>query len=99
MAGGRRDVERDIRVRLGRDAQIGVAQLRHGSMTSVDAVLDYLIERAYQSPERLVDARDLLGEEDLSARALLIRASRRPADPIPPGPPRPFSPPDAPIPA
>ena len=55
----RRDVEHDIRVRLGRDAQIGEKQLRHG--------------------------RDLLGEQHLTARALLLRASRRAGDPIPPG--------------
>jgi hypothetical protein len=98
MNGGRRDVEHDIRVRLGRDAQIGVAQLRYGNMTNVDAVLDYLVGRAYGSPERILDAMELVGAEDLPARALLNRASRRAADPIPAEPPKPFSPPDAPRP-
>ena len=94
MTGGRRDVEHDIRVRLGRDAQIGVSQLRYGNITTVDAVLDYLVERAYGSPERILDAMELLDTEDLPARALLNRASRRAADPQPAAPPRPFAPPD-----
>jgi hypothetical protein len=94
MSGGRRDVDHDTRVRLGRDAQIGVSQLRYGNITTVDAVLDYLVERSFGSPERLLDARDLLGEPDMPARALLLRAPRRAADPIPPAPPKPFAPPD-----
>jgi hypothetical protein len=92
----RRDVESDLRVQLGRDAGIAVAVLRRSSETSVDASIDYLVERSFGSAERLLDARDLLGEPDLPARALLLRASRRAADPQPPEPPRPFSPPDAP---
>jgi hypothetical protein len=48
-------------------------------------VLDYLVERSFGSADRLLDARDLLGEPDLEARALLLRASRRAADPIPSG--------------
>lgn len=95
MAGGRRDVEQDIRRQLGRDARIGVAQLRHSSATTVDAVLDYVVSRAYGDPERLLDAIELLGEPDLEARALLNRAARRAADPQPPAPPRPFAPPNA----
>ena len=91
-----RDVESDLRHRLARDAQICVAQLRHSSATSVDTSLDYLVERAYGSPERILDAMELLGSEDLPARAPLNRASRRAADPIPPRPPKPFAPPDAP---
>lgn len=98
MAGGRRDVEADIRHRLARDAQICAAQLRHSSATSVDTSLNYLVERAYDSPERILDAMELLGADDLPARALLNRASRRAADPIQPGPPKPFAPPDAPRP-
>jgi hypothetical protein len=98
MSGGRRNVAAGLRHRLARDAQIGVAELRDSSTTTVDAVLDYLVERSYGSAERLLDARDLLGEPDAEARALLLRASRRAADPIPPGPPKPFSPPDAPRP-
>jgi hypothetical protein len=50
----------------------------------VDASLDYLIRRARQSPDILLDARDLLGEQDVGARALLYRAAgmaRDPADP------------------
>jgi hypothetical protein len=41
---------------------------------------------------------DLLGSEDLTARALLNRASRRAGDPIPPGLAKPFTPLDAPRP-
>jgi hypothetical protein len=48
MSGGRRNVEDDLRHQLGRDAVIGEKQLRHGSMTSVDAVLDYLVDRAFK---------------------------------------------------
>ena len=96
MTGGRRDVERDLRHQLSRDAVIGEKQLRHGSMTGVDNVLDYLVDRSFGSPDRLLDARDLLGAQDQAARALLLRASRRATDPQPPKPPRPFSPPDAP---
>ena len=99
MGGGRRDVEMDLRRQLSRDAVIGEAQLRRGSVTTVDSVLDYLVSRSYGSAERLLDARDLLGEQDQGARALLMRASRRAADPIPAGPPKPFSAPDAPRPA
>jgi hypothetical protein len=98
MTGGRRDVEADLRVQLSRDAIIGEKQLRHSSSSSVDNVLDYLVSRAYGSPDRLLDARDLLGAQDQGARALLLRASRRAADPIPPAPPKPFAPPDAPTP-
>jgi len=90
-----RDVESDIRHRLARDAQIGSAHLRETSSTTVDAILDYLVERSYGSADRLLDARDLLGEQDQGARALLLRASRRAADPQPPQPPQPFAPPDA----
>jgi hypothetical protein len=86
MSGGRRDVEDDLRHQLSRDAVICEKQLRHGSMTSVDSVLDYLVGRAYRSPDRLLDARDLLGQQD----------ARRAADPQPAGQPRPFAPPDAP---
>ena len=66
------------------------------SQATVDSAIDYLIDRAYKSPDRLLDARDLLGEPDLDARALLLRASRRAADPIPPGPRKPFQAPDVP---
>jgi hypothetical protein len=90
-------VEQDFRHRLAGDAQIGEAQLRHGSMTTVDSVLDYLVSRSYGSADRLLSARDLLGANDHGARALLLRASRRAADPIPAGPPKPFSAPDAPL--
>jgi hypothetical protein len=96
--GGRRDVEADLRRQLSRDAQIGEAQLRHGGMTTVDSVLDYLVSRAYGSADRLLDAMELLGEQAAGARALLNRAARRAADPQPAAPPRPFSAPDAPRP-
>ena len=98
MGGGRRDVEADLRARLARDAQLGEAELRRGDTTTVDAVLDYLVERAYGSAGRLLDARDLLGEPDQGARALLLRASRRAADPVPAALRRPFAAPDAPRP-
>jgi hypothetical protein len=61
-----------------------VGALRRGQGT-VDSILDYLIKRAYGSPERLLDARDRLGEPDAEARALLLRASRRAWDPNPAG--------------
>jgi hypothetical protein len=98
MTGGRRNVEDDLRHQLGRDAVIGEKQLRHGSMTTTDSVLDYLVSRSYGSPDRLLDAMDLLGQQDAGARALLNPAARRAADPQPAGHPRPFSPPDAPTP-
>lgn len=91
-------MERDIRQQLGQEAITAVKVLRRGTTTTVDGAIDYLIERAYKSPDRLLDARDLLGQQDLEARALLLRASRRAADPVPPEHPRPFSPPDAPRP-
>jgi hypothetical protein len=95
MSGGRRDVESDLPRQLSRDAVISEAQLRGGSTTTVDSVLDYLVSRAHGSADRLLDARDLLREQDHGARALLLRASRRAADPVPPEPPRPFWAPDA----
>jgi hypothetical protein len=96
MTGGRRDVEKDLRHQLSRDAVIGEKQLRRSSSSSVDSVLDYLVDRSYGSPDRLLDARDLLGAQDAGARALLNRAARRAADPQPAAHPRAFSPPDAP---
>jgi hypothetical protein len=57
MSGGRRNVEDDLRHQLTRDAVIGEKQLRRSSASSVDNVLDYLISRAYGSPDRLLDAR------------------------------------------
>jgi hypothetical protein len=76
MSGGRRDVEDDLRHQLSRDAVIGEKQLRRSSSSSVDNVLDYLVSRAYGSPDRLLDARDLLGQQDQGARALLLREPR-----------------------
>ena len=72
--------------------------LRRGQGT-LDSVINYLVSRAYGSPDRLLDARDRLGQPDAEARALLFRASRTAADPQPPAPPRLFSAPDAPRPA
>ena len=94
MTGGRRDVEADLRALLARDARACVKMLRTSSMTTVDAALDGLVDRAFGDPGRLRDAVDLLGEEHGEAQALLRRAARRAADPQPPGPPRPFSAPD-----
>jgi hypothetical protein len=85
----RRDVETDLRHQLSRDAVIGEAQLRRSAMTTVDSVLDYLVSRAYGDPERLLDAMDLLGQQDADARALLTRAARRAADPLGPAAPPP----------
>ena len=84
MSGGRRDVESDLRQLVARDAQTAVRALRRRERPGVDASLDYLISRAYKSPDVLLDARDLLGEQDAEARALLNRAARLaryPADP------------------
>jgi hypothetical protein len=72
MSGSRRDVETDLRHQLSRDAVTGEAVLLRGT-TTVDGVLDYLVSRAYGSPDRLLDARDLLGQQDAGARG--------PADP------------------
>ena len=91
----RRDVETDLRHQLAWDAVIGEAQLRRSAMTTVDSVLDDLVSRAYGDPERLLDAMDLLGQQDAGAGALLTRAARRAADPQPPQPPQSFPPPDA----
>ena len=96
MTGGRRDVEKDLRHQLSRDAVVGEKQLRRSSSSSVDSVLDYLVDGSYGSPDQPLDARDLLGALDAGARALLNRAARRAADPQPATHPRPFSPPDAP---
>jgi hypothetical protein len=95
MGGGRRDIERDARERLGQETRTTVKLLRR-SETTFDATLDYLVSRAWGSSDRLLDARDQLGQQDAEARALLLRASRRAADPVPPQPPRPFASPDAP---
>jgi len=99
MTGGRRDVEADIRAKLGRNARTEVRLLRASSDTTVDAAIDRLVGTAYGSPDRLRDAADLLGPEDAAddvegqgARPLLRRAVRRAADPIPPAPPQPFLP-------
>ena len=84
MSGGRRDVESDLRQLVAKDARTAVWALRRRERPSVDASLDYLIKRAYQSPDVLLDARDSLGEQDAEARALLYRAARLtgyPADP------------------
>jgi hypothetical protein len=53
MTGGRRD---DLRHLVARDAQIAVRGLRRGLRTNADASLDYLISRAYKSPDVLLDA-------------------------------------------
>jgi hypothetical protein len=90
-----RDVEVDLRHRLSREAVTSVVVLRRGT-TTVDATLDYLVSGAYGSSDRLTDARDLLGQQDIEARALLNRAARRAADPQPATHPRPFFPPDTP---
>jgi hypothetical protein len=54
----------------------------------LNASLDYLISTAYKSPDILLDARDLLGEQDAEARALLYRAARLARYPVEPEPPR-----------
>jgi hypothetical protein len=87
MSGGHRHVETDLPQLVARDAQIAVRALRRGGVATVDASNNYLIRRAYKSPERLLDARDLLGEQDAEARALLYRAARLARYPIEPEPP------------
>ena len=89
MSGGRRDIESELRQLVGRDAQTAVPVLQRRERPSVDASLDYLISRAYKSPEVLLDAGDLLGEPGEEARALLYRAARLPRHPVEPEPPRP----------
>jgi hypothetical protein len=76
MSGGRRDAGSDLRHLVARDAQIAVRALRRREHPNVDASLDYLISRAHKSPDVLLDARDLLGEQDAEACALLYRAAR-----------------------
>jgi hypothetical protein len=90
-----RDVETDLRHQLSREAVTSVAVLRRGT-TTVEATLDHLVSRAYGSSDRLMDARDLLGQQDIEARALLNPAARRAADPQAATHPRPFSLPYAP---
>jgi hypothetical protein len=66
----------DLRRLVARDARIVVRSLRRREHPNVVASLDYLISRAYKSPDVLLDTRDLLGEQDAEARALLYRAAR-----------------------
>jgi hypothetical protein len=87
MPGGRRDVESDLPRLVARDAQIAVRGLRRGQ-GQVDDSLDYLMSRARTSPDILLDARDLLGEPDAEALALLYRAARLAGYPVEPEPPR-----------
>lgn len=79
----------DLRRLVARDARIVVRSLRRREHPNVVASLDYLISRAYKSPEVLLDAGDLLGEPGEEARALLYRAARLPRHPVEPEPPRP----------
>ena len=66
-AGGRRNVEGDLRQQLARDAQIGEAQLRRGSTTTVDSRCScYLVRRSYGSADRLLDGMGLLGHQDMA---------------------------------
>ena len=83
----RRDVEADLRRQLTKSAQAFVVLLSRGQ-TNAEAAVDVLAERAFGSPERLRDAAALLGDEDVSARALLTWAARYAQDPRRPGPPR-----------
>jgi hypothetical protein len=79
----------DLRRLVARDARIVVRSLRRREHPNVVASRDYLISRAYKSPEVLLDAGDLLGEPDEEARALLYRAARLARHPVEPEPPRP----------
>jgi hypothetical protein len=72
MAGGRRDAEGDLPGLIARHAQIAVQTLHRGEPANVDAAINYLISRAYESPERLLDARDLLGEPDAEASTVAL---------------------------
>jgi len=87
MSGRRRDVESDLRQLVARDAQTAVRALRRRERPSVDASIDYLISRC-KSPDVLLDARDLLGQQDAEARALLYRAARLARYPVEPESPR-----------
>jgi hypothetical protein len=89
MSGRRSDVESDLPRLLARDAQIAVQAMRRHGSTNVEPSLDFLISRAYKSPDMLLDARDLLGEQDAEARALLYRAARLARYQVEPEPPRP----------
>jgi hypothetical protein len=88
MSAGHRDVETDLRQLVARDAQAAVRALRRRERPSVDSSLDYLVSRAYKSPDVLLDTRDLLGEQDAEARALLYRAARLARHPVEAEPPR-----------
>jgi len=95
--GGKRDVEQDIRRKLADEAHGEVRLLRSSSITTPEASIGRLIDRAHGSPERLRDAAALLGNDDREALALLTRAHRLAQYPVAdPAPPKPFSPPDAP---
>jgi hypothetical protein len=67
----------DLRRVVARDAQIAARGLRRRG-GPVDASIDFLIRRARKSPDVLLDARDLLGEQDAEARA--ARLARDPED-------------------
>jgi hypothetical protein len=75
MSGESSDVS-DLRRLVAREALIAVRSLRRREHPNVDPSLDYLIGRAYKSPEVLFDAGDLRGEQDAGAGALLYRAAR-----------------------
>jgi hypothetical protein len=90
MSAGRSDVASDLPRLLAQDAQIAVRALGRPASTNVDASLDYLISKAYKSPDVLLDARDLLGAQDADARAGLYRAARLARHPVEPEPPRPL---------
>jgi hypothetical protein len=99
MADGLRDAEQDIRRQLAEQARGEAQLLRSGSITTPNASVHKLIDKAHGSPERLRDAAALLGEEDQEALALLTRAHRLAQFPVQdPSPPKPFSPPNAPRP-
>ena len=53
----------------------------------MDASINYLIRRAYTSPDVLLDARDLIGDQH--AGVLLYRGRGQARYPVEPEPPRP----------
>ena len=88
-------VDEDLAVlRLLADRRDELSPTRAQNLNRLHRLLAELIGGGAKR-DRLLDARDLLGARDQSARALLLMASRRAADPQPPQPPGPFSPPDA----
>jgi hypothetical protein len=65
-------------------AQIAVRTRLLRRPTDMKSAINYLINKAHRSPEVLLDARDVLGEQDEEARALLYIAAEIASHPVEP---------------